>query len=202
MSEQLESVTQDTEIQDCAEEITGTLEAAFDLLLDRRDRQYAAAIKPLDKEAEQLAQESTAISEAAQNLEALLPAKAREAQRQADVLLLAGKGEEAQAKIAEAREAASAPQTMTQRQREITARVEAIEAEKSEVKARCDEAFYSEAQQIVRATERGFFTVLMDGIEEVLLPTHLGRNTNTWLNLTCDTRSPEWRSGTKWYGGR
>jgi len=51
MTEQLEGLTmeqqegQDTEIQDIAEEIALALQEAFDILIERRDSAYAAAIK-------------------------------------------------------------------------------------------------------------------------------------------------------------
>ena len=76
--EQLDSQTQDTEIRDVAEEIGDILQAAFDVLIQRRDRQYAAAIEPLNAERDTLTQESASIEEARVNLERLLPAKARE----------------------------------------------------------------------------------------------------------------------------
>jgi hypothetical protein len=169
-------------------------------LIARRDAAYSAAVEPLNAEREALAQESADIEDAKENLQALLPARAREAQRQADALLLAGKTEEAAAKVREAEESANAPQAIGQRQRAISARLEAIAEEKSKIKARCDEAFYSEAQRIVRASERAFFLTLLDGIERVLLPTDLWRNVNARVNLTAPERSDEWRGSQKWYG--
>jgi hypothetical protein len=200
MSEQLESVTQDTEIQDCAEEITGTLEAAFDLLLDRRDRQYAAAIAPLDVEEQLLRQEDAAIDEKARKHESTLASAARIARFEADRLTLEGESEKAAVKLEEMREAERAPANLRARQEEISNRIAAIEAEKSEVKARCDREFYADAQRIVRASERAFFLTLLDGIEKVLLPTDLWRNVNARINLTAPESGEIWRAAQKWYG--
>jgi hypothetical protein len=133
MNAQIEQQTQDTEITDVVEEIGGTLQAAFDLLIERRDRQYAAAIEPLDAERDTLELESASIGEARRNLERLLPAKAREAQRAADALMVAGRHDAAQLKLTEAEEAANAPAAMTERQREISTRCEAIDREKGAI---------------------------------------------------------------------
>jgi hypothetical protein len=211
MNEQLE--TQDTEVQDVAEEIGGTLQAAFDLLVERRDREYADAIEPLDAESETLEQESASIGEARVNLERLLPAKAREAQRAADALLLAGRHEEATAKLTEAEEATNAPAAMSERQREISARIEAIEAEKQAAARRIFSTWYAEVQIVVRAAERGLFCTLLDGLrasfyeyqERTGTAGTLDRPHNTLVklstltNLTAPERSPEWTAGNRWY---
>ena len=52
MNAQLE--TQDTEVRDICEEIGGTAEGAYDLLLERREAALAAAIEPLDSERRRL----------------------------------------------------------------------------------------------------------------------------------------------------
>ena len=130
MKELLETLTQDGEIQGVCEAISGLAKDAFDFLIQRRDAAYADAIKPLDSEAESLAQEHASINQAARNLEALLPARARDAQRQADALLLAGKREEAETKITEQREAEAGPESLRERQRGISKRLEAIGEEK------------------------------------------------------------------------
>jgi uncharacterized protein YPO0396 len=182
-----------------AERITETFDSTIAALIERRDTAYSAAVEPLDAEREALAQESANIEDAKENLQALLPARAREAQRQADALLLAGKTEEAAAKVREAEESANAPQAIGQRQRAISARLEAIAEEKSEIKARCDRGFYADAQTVVRIAERGLFLTLLDGIERVLLPTDLWRNVNARVNLTASERSEEWQAAQRWY---
>jgi hypothetical protein len=194
----------DTEIQDVCEEITGTLEAAFDLLIERKDAAYSAAVEPLDKEAEQLAQESAAISEDARNLEELLPAKVRVSQSEHDRLLLAGDREGAAAKLAEQQEAEAVPAAVSRRQREIDARVEAIESEKRAIKSRIFQTWYGEMQTVIRAVERGFFIVLLDGLSASLFEfePHAATNVNVLANLTAPERSEEWQAGIRWYGRR
>jgi len=204
MNAQLE--TQDTEVQDVAEEIAGTLQAAFALLIERRDRQYAEAIEPLDVERDTLEQESASIGEARVNLERLLPAKAREAARAADALLLAGKREASEAKLAEAAEAANAPEAMKERQREISARCEAIEQEKKAIARRIFESWYPDAQRVIRAAEHGLLVILLDGVEDSMND-YQARTGETLIklfhrtNLTAPERSPEWQAGNRWYGG-
>ena len=212
MNAQLE--TQDTEVTDIAEEISDTLQAAFDLLIERRDRQYADAIEPLDEERDTLEEESASIGEARVNLERLLPAKAREAQRAADALLLAGKHEEAAAKLTEAEEAANAPEAMKERQREISARIEEIGAEKQTAARRIFASWHEDCKTVIRPVEHGLFVVLLDGLQKSFYDFQNLTNTagdgvlNTLFrlghitDLTAGERSPEWNSGTRWYGGR
>jgi len=205
---QLETQTTDTEVQDVAEEIGGTLQAAFDLLIERRDQQYAAAIEPLDAERDTLEKESTAIGEARRSLERLLPAKAREAQRVADALLLAGKHDAAQRKLTEAEEAANAPEAMSERQREISTRCEAIDREKGAIARRIFDSWYCDAQHVIRAAEHGLFVTLLNGVEDSMTEYQVRTGSEGTLvklshrtNLTADERSLEWQAGYRWYGG-
>ena len=87
MTEQLE---QDTEFRNVCEQIGGTAEGAYELLIERREAALTAAIQPLDAEKETLIKEFRAIEEASADLAKILPARAREAQREADRLLLEG----------------------------------------------------------------------------------------------------------------
>src|ERR1035437_349868 len=100
-----------------------------DSLLQELRRTFAAATSGLNAEREGMEKESAAIQTAADDLRLLLPAKAREAERAADVLLLEGKREEAQAKREEQQQAESAPAEMEQRRRAIAVRIGEIEAE-------------------------------------------------------------------------
>jgi hypothetical protein len=208
MTGQLESLTPDIEVQNVCDEIGGAAERAYNLLLKRRKDAFAAAIEPLDAEKESLTREHGAIGEAARNLELLLPARAREAQRDADRLMLDGKHEEAAAKIAEAEEAAAAPEAMKERQREISARIEAIAGERKAIATRCFEAWYAELQHVIRASERGLFIELLDktrdemytfqerhGLQGLIKDSHLS-------GLTADEHSVEWKAGQRWYEGR
>ena len=202
-----------TEMAEC---IGQAIVEARDRLLAERDAQIAAANAPLDGERESLLEEYGAIVEAAQNLEALLPAKAREAQRQADVFLLAGKREEAQAKIAEQREAEAAPATMKARQQAISARLEALEEQKREIARHVFLDWYTNLQTTIRSCEHGLFIDLLDsGLGEMRAYQERHGLTGTLAdpygflvkdshiqNLTADERSDEWRGGNKWYAGR
>jgi hypothetical protein len=201
-------------VEDLAAEIESTLARAFDVLVARRDTAFATAIEPLELEAQELARESRSISQAAQNLEKLLPAMAREAQRQADVLLLAGKREEAQAKIAEQRQAEAAPATMKAREQAISNRIEAISEEKKEQARRIFADWYLDCQKVIRPIEHGLFVVLLDGLRESFFHFQAATDTagdgvlNTLFKqyhiagLTADERSEEWRLGSTWYGVR
>ena len=209
MNAQLEIQAQDGEVQDMALQIGGVLTDAFTLLVDRRDRQYADAIEPLDAERETLEQESTALAEARRNLERLLPAKAREAQRAADALLLAGKHDAAQRKLTETEEAANAPAAMTERQREISTRCEAIDREKSAVARRIFDSWYPDAQHVIRAAEHGLLVTLLNGVEDSMIDYQTRTGSGGTLvklfhveNLTAGERSAEWTAGNRWYGGR
>jgi hypothetical protein len=210
-------MTQDrsAEIEDVAGEITAATEEAFAWLIARRDRQYADASAPLDAEKESLLAEYGSIGEAAQNLELLLPAREREAQRQADALLLDGKHEEAQAKIAEQREAEAAPATMKARQQAISARILAIEEEKKAIAKRVFADWYGELQGIIRAAERGLFIGLLDKSRDEMYAFQTRTNTTSpngltgglfhsghVVGLTADDRSPEWVSSQRWYASR
>lgn len=216
MQNQIESLTQDNEVADIAEEITGTAEGAYTVLLERREAARAAAFAPLDAEAQSLRTEYGAIEEAAHSLETLLPAKARVAQAEADKLTLAEKPAEAALKLEEMREAERAPEAMRERQRAIRDRLSAIETEKRDAARRVFESWYAEAQSVVRAAERGLFCTLLDGLKASFYeyqerhglvgtldqPYSFLVKDHHLANLTADERSAEWNSGSRWYAGR
>ena len=140
------------------------------------------------------------------SLERLLPAQARVSAAEADRLTVVGDDEGAKAKLAEAEKAANAPVAMTERQREITARIESIEAEKQAAARRIFESCYAEAQSVIRAAETGLFLNLLDGMAaswdeyQKRTGTTLVKNFHL-TNLTAPERSAEWRSAQTWYGG-
>lgn len=215
MAEAIVEQQEDTEISDAAEQLTETFEAVFDLLVQRRDSQYAAEIAPLDVEQAQLRQEHGSIGMAAHNLELLLPAKARIAQSEADQLTVAGNSEEAKTKLAEMLQAERAPEAMRARQREIFNRIEAIEVEKQNAARRIFETHFAEVQTAIRAAERGLFVALLDGLKQSFFDFEQRTGTyakgvgqsglfNRWhlSDLTAPERSEEWQAGTRWYGGR
>jgi hypothetical protein len=207
----------DTEVEDCADEIGGTAEGAYDLLIERREAALAVAIAPLHAEKESLLAEYRSIGEAAQNLENLLPATARVAQAEADKLMVAGQHEAAQVKIKEAEEAANAPGAMRARQGEIANRLEAIEAEKQTAARRIFGEWYEkDVQPVVRAAEHGLFITLLDGLRESFVEYEQRTGTGGTLtqpfsglvqnrhieNLTAPDRSDSWVAGSRWYAGR
>jgi hypothetical protein len=222
MPEQLESLipepgqqSQDSEIPNLTEEITGTLQQAFDILVERRDAAFAAAIAPLDVEIENLTKEYSAIGEAAQNLAELLPAKARVAQAEHDRLLLAGDREGAAEKLWEQKEAESARGAMSKRQSEIAAHLDVIDNQKRSLAKNVFQQWYAECQAVIRAAEHGLFITLLDGLKQSFFD--FEQQTDTFAKtvgdpglftagnltgLTSDERSPEWISGSKWYRGR
>src|SRR5271157_3509984 len=137
------------------ESLTDRINSAFDdamaALLELRDRQYADAIAPLEAERESLGREWAGISEAKRNLEAILPAKTREAQRAADALLLKGKRAAAESRLREAQAAQAAPAQMEERLVNLSARIESIRAEKRNIARSVFEKWFAEeAQPVIR----------------------------------------------------
>lgn len=159
---------EDTFLDDAAEFLSAQFQAAFDILIERRDDAYNSAVAGLDSERMALAREFAEIEEAIGNLEPLLAAKDRSASRQADSLLLEGKQEEAHAKQTEAEQAAAAPGMMRARQREIEARYQAIEGEKETIARRVTSAWWAECQKVTTAAEHGFLITLLDGLKRSL----------------------------------
>jgi seryl-tRNA synthetase len=113
-----------------------------DSLLQQLHTTLAGAVAKLEAERDKLEEESQGIQAAANELKLLLPAKAREAERAADVLLLQGKSQEAAAKIKEQKQAERAPAEMEQRCRAIVVRCDEIEAEKEAIARRCFSDWY------------------------------------------------------------
>jgi septal ring factor EnvC (AmiA/AmiB activator) len=107
-----------------------------DSLIQELYRTYAEAVSGLNVERGTLESESEAIQAKSDELKLLMPAQAREAQRQADVLLLAGKHEEAQTKREAQAKAERAPADLEQRRATIAERIEAIASEKGAIKLR------------------------------------------------------------------
>lgn len=140
-----------------ADRIKSAFDDALATLIAKRDQQYADGIKPLDAEQAALVEEHASIGEAAENLRELLPAREREAQREADGLIVSGQLQEAKAKITEMEQARHAPVAMNERQREISARIHEIDAEKKAIAKRVFEEWYGQLQPVVRAAEHGLF---------------------------------------------
>jgi|SRR5271157_1218565 len=202
------------------ESLTDRINSAFDdamaALLELRDRQYADAIAPLEAERESLGREWAGISEAKRNLEAILPAKTREAQRAADALLLKGKRAAAESRLREAQAAQAAPSQMEERLLKLSTRIAAIEAEERAIAREVFERWVAgDVPAVVRAAEHALFVVVLDGLEKSFYDYQERTGTNIATNaerplihlgrfsgLTANEKSPEWRASQKWYGLR
>ena len=113
-----------------------------DSLLQQLHTTLAGAVAKLEAERAELEAESQGILETANDLKQKLPAAAREAQRQADVLLLAGEPEAAAAKYAKQRQADSAPAKLEDRRRTIAVRCGQIAAEEEAIARRVYDQWY------------------------------------------------------------
>jgi len=206
----------DTLLQEMADRITNLFDQTFATLIERRDSRYASEIAPLDTEREALLREDEAIQEATANLAKTLPARARQASREADVLLLAGKNEEAEKKLAEAQEAERAPAAIAAQRGEISARVAVLDEEKRAIARRIFGEWYSDVQHVIRPAEHGLFIVLLDGFQSSFSefqnqtatgPDAWGRtpglfNQSHISGLAAAEQSAEGQAGRRWYGGR
>jgi erythromycin esterase-like protein len=175
---------------------------------------FAAATLALDTERDKLEEESSEIRAASNELKLLLPAKAREAERAADVLLLAGKPAEAQAKRKEQQSAERAPAEMEQRCRAITVRCGQIEAEKEAIARRVFAEWYPKLRAALVAEQLESVTALdkaRDGIarwagERGLAAQPGGILKALWEDdLTASDRGPErplFERLRIWFGGR
>ncbi len=208
------STSEDTEIQSACEKLRGTVEATFDLLIQRRDAAYSNAIGALEIERGELEQEAATIEADAQNIEGLLESKARVSLYEADCLKLAGDFAGAAKKLAEQKEAESAPEVMRTRQGEITNRIQAIVEEKRACARRVFEPWHGECQSVIRVLEEGLFVKFLHGLWDEYLNfesrTCPQRNLSETPmirsghrnDLTADENSELWAAGTKWYSGR
>ena len=119
-----------------------TITSTVDALLQQLRDSYTTATAKLASERAELEEESQGILKKANDLRIPLPAQAREAQRQADKLLLAGKPEEAAAKYALQRQAESAPGKLEDRRRTIAVRIGEIAREKEAIARRVYDQWY------------------------------------------------------------
>jgi hypothetical protein len=200
-------------VAEIAERITSVFDQALTALIERRDSQYADAIEELEKESEALAKEYAQLEEDIRAIEAVLPAKERLTQHEADELLVSGKGQDAKAKLAELAEFKQKPVAMRQRQKDIVASLSDIQAEKHDVAKQVFEDWYSKVQPVIRSAEKGLFITLLQGLEQSFYQYQASTGTGTSDNrhrplvhqghitgLTADGRSVEWAAGHKWYG--
>lgn len=183
-------------------------------LLQKLRTTFAAAVSKLESERAVLEEESQGIQAASYELKLLLPAKAREAARAADVLLLAGKGEEAQAKRDEQQQAESAPAEMEQRRRAIAVRIEAIDLETRDMARRVFEEWFPELRGALVEEQRTLCEALETawaGVQLFALETGTQEGARrlvhdgTRSDLTARETGPEKTVYSKllgWFGGR
>jgi ribosomal protein L34 len=166
---------------------------AFAVLNERREKGYAAARWPLDKELTALAGESAEIETRSQGFIERMASAERVKRFEADQLLIQGKDGEAQAKLAELEEAKAAPAKIEERRREIEERVGQIEAAKRTALRRAAEDFKWASITLIRANETALATTL-DGVRDALntLEAQLGVSLYQPAELTAPEKSAEW----------
>jgi chromosome segregation ATPase len=174
-------------------------------------QQYEGEIAPLQAKQAGLEEEYDALEQAAQKLQAILPAQERLAQAEADRLMVSGQLQEAKAKFTELQQAQQAPAAMRERQQEIRARIRALNGRKEAITKQVFERWYGECQRTIRAAERGLFLVLLNGVSEAMFQfqahTHTERSGATGglfhnghiIGLTAPDKSPEYEAGRHWY---
>lgn len=209
--------TQEMLTASMADAITKLFDTTLEQLIALRDSAYANAIGALDSELEALAKEHAQLQTAIYDIEAMLPAKARLTQHEADQLLLSGEPDarqDAKAKMNELRELQSKPELLRLQQRECIARSEAIASEKRGVAKQVFETWYTEeVQPTVRVFERGLFITLLEGLSKGFYEFQDRVGMSAWDNrtrpllhqgyltgLTAEGRSAEFAAGHKWYG--
>ena len=119
-----------------------TITSTVDRMLLELRTTFAAATLALDTERAKLEAESQGILKQANDLKQKLAAQGREAERQADKLLLAGKPAESAAKYALQRLAESAPGKLEDRRRTIAVRCGQIAAEEEAIARRVYDQWY------------------------------------------------------------
>jgi hypothetical protein len=214
MKQEIEEMGTQTEVM--AERIRTAIVEAYEVLIRERDAQIEAGFTPRNEEREILTAEHRSTGEAMHNLAAILPARARQAQRIADDLLLAGKTEEAAAKHKEQEDAERAPESMKERLRDIEARFTAIEEEKKNIARRAFTNWLAKLQSLIRVVEHGLFIELLDSSRAAMYSYQEQHGLGGTLdnpygflvkdfhieNLTAPAQSVEYNSGSRWYGGR
>jgi hypothetical protein len=190
-----------------------TINSTVDSLFRDLHTTLAGAVAKLEAERDKLEEESQGIQAAANELKLLLPAKAREAERAADVLLLAGKPAEAQAKRKEQQQAERAPAEMEQRCRAITVRCGQIASEKEAIARRVFQEWYPELRAGLLAEQ----TAMCDALDSAWtgIVRYAGETGTDGIggiirgsmenDLTADDRGPEralYGRLVSWFGGR
>lgn len=198
--------------QQMAERIRVLFAETLTALLERRDAQYASAVKQLDDEASTLAGEYGELESGIKAIESVLPREERLIQHQVDELLHDGKHQDAANKRAELAALKQKVLGMKQRMSEIQDRFLSINQEKQVATREIFEQWLTEVRPVVRAAERGLLVVLLGGLEKSLYEfqsavgmTKLDNRTrplvsqSTIVSLTSGGQSEEFAAGRHWY---
>ena len=198
-SEELASMSAD----EMASEIVDLTSQSLDALNARREMAYAEACAPLDEELATLAVESDEIQAQAQALIERMASAERVKQYEYDQLVVQGKNEEAQAKLAELEEIRAVPGKIEERRTEIAKRVAELEDEKKAELRRVAVDFREASIKLIRGSETGLAD-LLDRTRAILnnLETELGAVLYQPGQQTADERSDEWNTLRRAYGGR
>jgi hypothetical protein len=205
------TIDADAGVQPLADRIEGAFADVLPALIAQLYQQYEGEIAPLKAKQAGLEEEYDALEQAAQKLQAILPAQERVAQAEADRLMVSGQLQEAKAKFTELQQAQQAPVAMRERQQEIRARIRAINGRIEAITKQVFEQWYGECQRTIRAAEKGLFLVLLDGVSDAMFAfqthTHTERSGLTGglfhnghiIGLTAPDKSPEYQAGRRWY---
>ena len=175
---------------------------AFAALVERKDEQYREAVAPLDTERESLVQEADRIQQTLRELQALLPARARLAQFEADQLLVQGENAQAQEKLSELEELKAEAAKLEERRNEIAQQCAQIESAKGMALRQAAIEFRDGCILLIRAAETEL-AGLLDETRDALnaLETQLGMPLYTPGELTAAERSGEWETLHRLYSG-
>ena len=171
-----------------------TINVTTDSLLQQLRTTLAAAVAKLEAERDKLEEESQGIQAAANELKLLLPAKAREAERAADVLLLAGKPAEAQAKRKEQQQAERAPLEMEQRCHTISVRLWEIVSEKKVIARHVFQEWLPRFREALVEEQRTMcdgLDLAWEGVQRFALETGIQLPGKTESDLTAREIGPE-----------
>ena len=120
-----------------------------------------------------------------------------------DQLVVAGKSQEAQAKLAELEQIKAAPAKIEARRTEIEKRVAELEGERKTALRRVAVDFREASIELIRGAETGLAR-LLDGTRDSLntLETQVGSSLYQPVMLTADEKSSQWFTLNRLYRGR
>jgi len=171
-----------------------TISSTVNALLQELRTLYTAATATLDAERAALEADSQKTLKTAHELRLPLPAQAREAQRQADKLLLAGKPEEADAKYALQRLAERAPAEMERRASAISARLWEIVSEKKVIARHVFQEWLPRFREALVEEQRTMcdgLDLAWEGVQRFALETGIQLAGGTSNDLTAREHGPE-----------